>query len=361
VKFLIPKSQLRMALDTVTSCVARTNTLPILGNVLVEPIKGALRISSSNLEVTQSIDIPLDGIEHANAWTAPAHKLKAIAAAAPSDEIACSVGENSFTLTSGSSRWRLPTLPVEQWPERQDSSGLQEIAISAETLRRMIATTLPAAAKNDVRFYLNGIHLETKDGTLTACGTDSYRLHAAEARGDYLDGIDIIIPRQSAQIIESSLPTDGDISFAYGPGRALVSFPGATIDTKLIDGKYPDWRRIIPSPKSVCRVDGKTLIKAIDRVSLTANQHHEIRLDFKPDHIEVAASSANDGESSDSVDAEYDGEPVVIGVNSVYMAEALATFGGVARIGITDSNGSLLIEPTDSPTDMFAVVMPIRL
>jgi len=364
VKLRIPKSQLRMALDKVTACVARANTLQILDYALIEPIQGALRISGSNLETTQAVDIQLDGIEQAHPWTAPAHKLKAIAAAAPSEEITCSVGENSLTLTSGSSRWRLPTLPSEQWPESRDRSGMQEISVGAKTLRRMIAATLPAAAKNDARYFLNGINLESQDGKLTACGTDGHRLHAAEAIGDYQDGISIILPRHSAQIIESALPVDGDVIFAYGSGSARVSYPGCTIETKLLDGRYPEWRRTIPSPNGTCRVDGKVLIKAVGRVALTANQHRSIRLEFNPSHIEIASSSVDMGESSDRVEAEYEGETVVIGVNSTYMTEALATIGDVARIGITDSNVSLLVEPGDPQDDdvnVFAVVMPMRL
>jgi DNA polymerase-3 subunit beta len=364
-KLRIPKSQLRMALDKVTACVARTNTLPILDYVLIEPIQGALRISGSNLEITQAVDIPLDGIEQAQSWTAPAHKLKAIAAAAPDQEIACSVGDNSITLTSGSSRWRLPTLPAEQWPERQDHSDLQEISIGAETLRRMIAATLPAAAKNEARYYLNGINLESQEGSLTACGTDAHRLHAAEAIGDYPGGISLILPRQAAQIIDSALPVDGDVLFSYGPGIARVSYPGVSIETKLVDGRYPDWRRIIPSHENACLVDGKMLIEAINRAALTANQHHAIRLDFNQDHIVVAASSVDGGESSDRVEAEYDGNATPFGVNSIYMVAALTAISGVVRIGITDSEKSILIEPADPSSDeyanLFAVVVPVRL
>jgi len=365
VRFLIPKAKLRTALDTVSACVARTNTLPILDYVLIEPIQDALRISGSNLETTPTVDIQLEGIEQAPSWTAPAHKLKAIATAAPDQEIACSVGENSLTLTSGSSRWRLPTLSADLWPERKNYSGLQEISVGAETLRRMIAATLPSAAKNDVRYYLNGINFESEGGELTACSTDGHRLHAAKADVGYPDGINLIIPRQAAQIIESALPVDGDVVFTYGHGIARVSFPGVSIDTKLIDGRFPDWRRTIPASEAACRVDGKMLTKAIDRVALTANQNHAIRLDFNPDHIVVAASSADGGESSDRVDAEYDGNAIVIGVNSIYMVAALAAIGGVVSIGITDAQTSLLIGPGDPPddgsVDVFAVVMPLRL
>jgi len=365
-KLSISKAQLRAALDTVTTCVARTNTLPILDYTLLSPIQGALRISGSNVETTLSVDIPMDGIEPSPPWTAPAHKLKSIVAAAPGPDVACSIGESNITITSGSSRWRLPTLPAEQWPERQDSGGLQEVAIAAETLRRMIVATLPAAAKNDVRYYLNGIHLGASSGTLTACGTDSHRLHAAEAGGDYPDGIDLIIPRESARIIESTLPTEGDVILSYGPGRVMVSHPGCAIDTKLIEGRYPDWRRIIPRAESACRVDGKELVKAIDRAALLANEHLAIRFDFQPNqnHIRISSESANNGESSDRADAEYDGSPVVISANSAYMTAALAAVGGVVRIGVTDSEGSMLLEPEhpeDSAVRTFAVVSPVRL
>jgi DNA polymerase-3 subunit beta len=364
-KLRLAKAQLRAALDTVAACVARTSTLPILDYLLIEPIQGALRISGSNLETTLAVDVPMDGIKPSPAWTAPAHKIKAIAAAAPGQEIACSVGESSITLTSGQSRWRLPTLPAEQWPDRQDPGGMQEIAIAAETLRRMITATLPATAKNDARYYLKGIHLETATGTLTACGTDGHRLHAAEAVGDYPDGIDLIIPRQSAQIIETALPTEGEVILAYSPGRVRVSHPGCILDAKLIDGRYPDWRRTIPRAEMACRTDGPGLIRAIDRTALLENQYRALRLDFQPDHIKISASSSDGGESSDRVDANYDGEPVVIGVNSLYMADALAAIGGVVRIGIADSQKSLLIEPSEhrggGGVNIFAVVSPLRI
>lgn len=362
-KLRIPTAQLRAALGTVMACIQRTNTLPILDYLLIEPIQGALRLSGSNLETTISAEIPMDGIEPSAPWTAPAYKLKAIATAAPDQEIVCSVAENSLTFTSGPSRWRLPILPAEQWPDKKGPGGLKEIAIASEALQRMLAGTLPAAPKNETRFYMNGIHLETESGTLTACGTDGHRLHAAEAGGDYPDGIDLIIPRQSAQIIEATLPAEGDVILAYGPGRVRVAHPGCVIDTKLIDGRYPDWRRIIPRTESTCRVDGPEFLKAMDRAALLANERRAIRFDFQDDHIAITADSGADGDSSDCVDAELEGQSLTIDVNSTYMAAALSALGGRCRIGLTNSQTSLLIESDEPPeygsVNVFAIVMPL--
>lgn len=359
----IPTAALRHALGVVTAAVERAPSIPILAHLLVQSEPDILRLTGTNLETTLSATIELDGLEAGQRFAVPAHKLRAIAGAAVGSEIILSATETNVTVSSASARWRLPILPARDWPEQPVPDKLENLEIPAAILGELLDATLPACAKGDVRVQLNGINLSIANGMLTCCATDGHRLHAAEMAGNWPHELDIIIPRQSAQLLAANLPAEGVVELHIGNAYVRAEVDGKSLTSKLIDCRYMEWRRVVPKPERYCQTDCQSLSAAVGRVMLLASDYQPINLEISAEQISLDTAGADDSNAADLVSATFEGDTLSWSANPAYLATALSIIGGRVNLGFTSGENAILLTREDVPDDgpnVYAVVMPVR-
>jgi DNA polymerase-3 subunit beta len=268
-------------------------------------------------------------------------------------------GDNAV-IKSGKSRFKLQVLPYDDFPAETVTEDQVWINMDAEHLLDCIASTKHAMAKQDVRFYLNGMLMVCDDGSLTTVATDGHRLAMSTVPcGE--GSSSKIIPRSSVSVIEKML-TSGNVALGFDAHSISAAIGGVTIRSQLIDGRFPDYRRVLPEAVSTtCTVNAGVLRTALSRVSTLGNdKYNGVRIWIKDGSITLQANNTSQEEATDQVDCAYSGDPIEIGVNSRYLIDTLATIKGDAVISVKDSNSSMRIE-TDDESTAIHVVMPMRL
>jgi DNA polymerase-3 subunit beta len=266
---------------------------------------------------------------------------------------------------AGRSRFTLSSLPATEFPVIDEINGQQTLRVTREAVARLIDKTSFAMAQQDVRYYLNGTLLETSGGTLRAVATDGHRLSLAETQlaAAATQNQQVILPRKGVLELQRILGGEGEIELAIGTNHLRVQIGDVRFTSKLIDGKFPEYGRVIPAkPPHVMSASRDLLKQALQRTSILSNEKYRgVRLSFAANTLTIQAHNPEQEEAEDQIEVAYSGAELEIGFNVTYLLDALAAVDAdTVEVAITDSNSSCLIRAPGDTAVKF-VVMPMRL
>jgi DNA polymerase-3 subunit beta len=363
-KFTAAREALLKPLQAVIGVVERRQTMPILSNVLLVVKDGSLSVTATDLEVELVAQADVD-TESGGEITVSGRKLLDICRALPDGtEVTISVSGEKLNIRGGRSRFNLATLPAAEFPVVEDIKAGQKITVSQEALARLIEKTHFSMAQQDVRYYLNGMLLETGKGHLKAVATDGHRLALCQAEID--GGVDeqqVIVPRKGVLELQRLMSGDGDLNIELGTNHVRIQLDGIRFTSKLIDGRFPEYERVIPKESSnELTADRGAFKGALQRTAILSNEKYRgIRLVIRDSGVVLQAHNPEQEEAEEELEVEYSGEDIEIGFNVNYLLDALgAVDGEEVSLSVQDSNSSCLIRQPGKDDCTF-VVMPMRL
>lgn len=358
----ITKESLLPAIQFAASASKKGGTLPILSNLLIKVSGGILTATGTNLESEITAKVACDDSVDCE-FTAPAKKLVDVVKALPSSSVVkIDFDGESLILKSGRSKFKLSTLPVDDFPESRKVEVSSKIKVDQQDLKRLITSVSYAMAKQDVRYYLNGMLLELGGGKLTAVATDGHRMALADTDTDSTESISIIIPNETVVELGKMLKS-GVIELELSENSIRVDTEFFTFASKLIDGKFPDYRRVIPVGGGCRIVAGRDmLLHTLSQVAIMSNQKYRGIRVFAGDGVMTMTANNPENETAESViEVSYTGDPVEIGFNAEYLISAIGSISGSnIEILLRDSNSSAIVRELGDESSL-NVVMPMRL
>jgi DNA polymerase-3 subunit beta len=363
-KFTAAREALLKPLQAVIGVVERRQTMPILSNVLLIVKDGALSVTATDLEVELVAHADVD-TESGGEITVSGRKLLDICRALPEGtEVTVSVSGEKLHVRGGRSRFNLATLPAAEFPVIEDIKAGQKISVSQEGLARLIEKTHFSMAQQDVRYYLNGMLLETGKGYLKAVATDGHRLALSQADIEgAVDEQQVIVPRKGVLELQRLMTGEGDLNIELGTNHVRIQLEGIRFTSKLIDGRFPEYERVIPKESSnELTADRGAFKGALQRTAILSNEKYRgIRLVIRDSGVVLQAHNPEQEEAEEELAVEYSGEDIEIGFNVNYLLDALgAVDGDEVTLSVQDSNSSCLIRQPGKDDCTF-VVMPMRL
>jgi len=352
-------------LQAVIGVVERRQTMPILSNVLLVAREGSLSVTATDLEVELVASAEV-AVESGGEITVSGRKLLDICRALPDgSDIDISLSGEKLVVRSGRSKFSLATLPTADFPTVEDIKAGQTIQVSQEVLGRLIEKTHFSMAQQDVRYYLNGMLLETGGKFLRAVATDGHRLALCEAEidGADLDEQQVIVPRKGVLELQRLMDGEGDLNIELGANHVRIQLPDIRFTSKLIDGRFPEYDRVIPKESSNELTADKGLFRgALQRTAILSNEKYRgIRLVIRDSGVVIQAHNPEQEEAEEELEVAYSGEDIEIGFNVNYLLDALgAVEGEEVTLSVLDSNSSCLIRQPGRDDGKF-VVMPMRL
>ncbi len=363
-KLMAKREELLAPLQSVIGVVERRQTMPVLANVLLTAREKRLGITGTDLEVELAA-VGEVHVEMPGDITVPGRKLLDILRALPVEaEVVVSTEGEKVIVRAGRSRFSLTTLPATEFPVLDEIHAQQTLTLSQDEFRRLIDKTHFSMAQQDVRYYLNGLMLETADTTLRAVATDGHRLALCEmSLTEPSRPGQVIVPRKAILELQRILGVEGQIELAIGTNHVRAQIGNIRFTSKLIDGRFPEYGRVIPdNPPKIVYADRELLRQALQRTAILSNEKYRgIRVAIKPDALILQAHNPEHEEAEDQIEVEYQGEEVEIGFNVNYLLEALgAVETDRVELGFADSNSSCLIRAPGLGQARY-VVMPMRL
>ena len=365
-KFTIQREAILKPLQLISGVVERRQTLPILANVLLKADSDSLTLTATDLEVELVVSTGLDGTD-GGSTTLPARKFMDICRALPEGaSLEISVDKERALIRSGKSRFVLATLPASEFPAVDEIRPVLSFSMEQSKLKRLIERTQFAMAHQDVRYYLNGLLLEVSNGELRAVATDGHRLaYCQQPSSIEIDEIQqIIVPRKGIMELQKLLEdSEQTVEIEIGPNHLRMSAADLRFTSKLIDGRFPDYQRVIPqNTDKVVVANREDLRQAVLRTSILTNEkYRSIRLQLEPNVLRVLAHNPEQEEAEEEVGVDYSGASLEIGFNSTYVLDALqAVADDNVEIRLSDANSCCLIHAPGA-IDSKYVVMPMRL
>ncbi len=361
------------ALQAVSGIVERRHTLPILANVLIRKQGSQVELTTSDLEIQVRTTVEFDGDDGNFSSTVGARKLIDILRSMPSDQtVSLSSNASKMTLQGGKSRFTLQTLPADDFPLVQEAADFgPAFSVPQKTLKHLINQVHFAMAVHDIRYYLNGILFVAEGKSLTLVATDGHRLALAQA--DLESDIpkqEVILPRKTVLELMRLLKDGGKdgsddqpIEMRFAGNQAKFSFSGMEFVTKLVEGKFPDYNRVIPKNHKFRVTLGRApLLSSLQRAAiLTSEKFKAVRLSFEPGLLSIASSNAEQEEAKEEIEIDYGGDLIETGFNVTYLMDALQNMGqDMVSIDLNDSASSALITIPEQ-TGFKYVVMPMRI
>ena len=365
-KFEALRDTLLKPVQAVAGVVERRQTMPILANVLLTVADKRLAVTATDLEVELVAEVEVD-VKEKGEVTVPARKLLDICRALPEGaKVTLSLERERVTVKSGRSRFVLATLPASEFPAIEDIKTQRSVNLSQKKLRELIDQTHFSMAQQDVRYYLNGLLLELSSKRVRAVATDGHRLAMCDLDADVADlpAQQVIVPRKGVMELQRLL-ADGEepAKIALGTNHVRVELPGLRFTSKLIDGRFPDYDRVVPKggDKDIV-ADRQVLRDALGRTAILSNEKYRgVRLQLATNRLKVMAHNPEQEEAEDEVEVTYKGPELEIGFNVSYLMDALsALHTEQVRITLTDANSSCLIRHPENDACRY-VVMPMRL
>lgn len=365
-KFQIEKETLLNPLQQIIGAVEKRQTMPALSNVLIRTTENSLTLTATDLEIelVSKIDMIID---EPGDITVPARKLLDICKSLPNEAvIKFTVNENKALVQSGRSRFSLTTLPADDFPALDAINSIYEFEITQKTLRDIIDKTAFAMAQQDVRYYLNGLMLEISANYLRAVATDGHRLAYCEKEtsADIADIKQVILPRKGVlELIRLLSDTDDLVKIILGSNHLQIEFDGLRLTSKLIDGRFPDYNRVMPTDcDNVITADRDLLRQALMRTSILSNEKYRgIRLILEKNLVKLQAQNPDQEEADVEQEVVYTGDSIEIGFNVNYMLDVLnVTNSDMVQASLRDSNSSFILTYPDQK-DCKYVIMPMRL
>lgn len=366
-KFSISREALLRPLTLVAGVVERRQTLPVLSNVLIQVNGDEVALTGTDLEVELIGRTVASQVDEPGAATVPARKLMDICKSLPDQaEVQLSLEEGRAVLRSGRSRFTLSTLPVAEFPNIEDSQGSTELALPRGVLKQLIDATSFAMAQQDVRYYLNGMLLELRSGMARAVATDGHRLAVCSRPVEIQvePAQKLIVPRKG--ILELvRLLDDGEepVSLTLGASHIRAHTGDFTFTSKLVDGKFPDYERVVPrGGDKVFIAERAELRQVLSRTAILSNEKYRgVRLHLAEGNLKVMANNPEQEEAEENIAIEYSGPGLEIGFNVGYLIDVLNALDEErVQMTLADPNSSALMEEPGGG-DALYVVMPMRL
>ena len=364
--FNIHRNEILPSLQAICGVIDRRQALPILSNLLIVAEKGKIIFTGTDMEVEMMTEINHPS-ETQGEITVPARKLLDICRALPDDSnINFSFNRDQVLVKSGKSKFTLATLPATEFPSTEVLGSSNKISLPQEELKTLLEDTMFSMAQQDVRYYLNGLLLELEKNSLRAVATDGHRLALKEI--SLKTGIEepqqIIIPRKGViELIRLLDSDDKKVSIEVSRNHIRVSKEKLQFTSKLIDGKFPDYQKVIPKEGAhPVKTNREILKQGLIRASILSNEKYKgIRLVLQHDQLKAFAHNPEQEEAEEEIEINYKGDDIEIGFNVTYLLDALSTIKTEQVIlNISDPNSSCLVLPDDE-TECKYVVMPMRL
>jgi DNA polymerase-3 subunit beta len=365
-KTIIKRDELLKSLQLVMGAVERRQTLPILGNILFKSINGILSLTATDLEIEMICVVISDQMPDFET-TIPARKILDICKALPDNsDITLTIEDTKVLLECGRSRFTLLTLPAKDFPGLDDIDALHEFTIPQNALKSLIDKTSFAMAQQDVRYYLNGILVELSTGLIKLVATDGHRLALSEYKVDIELSVDkqIIIPRKGVMELSKLLNSSNlPVKLMLSQNHIKLQTDELSFTSKLIDGKFPDYNRVIPTDSNKLMTVSRQLLKqSMSRISILSNEKYRgIRLTLTTGNLAIQANNPDQEEAEEELEVNYSESEVEIGFNVTYIIDVLNVLTSEeVQVKLKDSNSSCIISDSNDPSSLY-VVMPMRL
>ncbi|MBU2341204.1 MAG: DNA polymerase III subunit beta [Alphaproteobacteria bacterium] len=373
-KATIERATLLRCLSHVQSVVERRNTIPILSNVLIEAgTDSSLKVMATDLDLQVVEHMAAASVDEPGAITVSAHLLFDIARKLPEgSQVSLETAENRMGVKAGRSRFKLPTLPRDDFPMIVEGDLPTRFALPAKTLAELIDRTRFAISTEETRYYLNGIFLHVSDEdqpVLKAAATDGHRLaRFTLPRPDGAEGMpDVIVPRKAVaelrKLLEETMDSDVQIDLSASKIRFTFGGTGGVVLTsKLIDGTFPDYSRVIPTGNDkLLRVDPRSFFQGVDRVATIATEKtRAVKMGLEKDKVTLTVTSPDNGTAAEELSAEYSSEPFEIGFNAGYLKDILSQIDSdTVELHLADAGAPTLIRKSEDAPALY-VLMPMR-
>jgi DNA polymerase-3 subunit beta len=370
-KVTVERAELLKSLGHVHRVVERRNTIPILANVLVRAEKSALSLKATDLDLEVIESIAAD-VAPAGSTTVPAHMFYDIVRKLPEGSqvvLESTTDRAVLAIRAGRSRFTLQTLPESDFPDLAAGDMTHKFALPAADLKRLIDKTQFAISTEETRYYLNGIYLHVagsgKSQTLRAVATDGHRLAqtdlALPAGASGMPGV--IVPRKTVTEVQRLIEdTEAEVSIELSSAKIRFSIGNVVLTSKLIDGTFPDYQRVIPSGNDKeLVIDKKNFQAAVDRVSTVSSERgRAVKLSLSGGKLILSVTNPDSGSATEEIEVEYDADPLDIGFNSRYLLDIAGQLDGeVAVLRLADPGSPTLIQDKDAKGALY-VLMPMR-
>ena len=370
-KFTIERAILLKTLSHVQNIVEKRNTVPVLSNVRIEASNDGISFKATDMdtEITEVVDAKI--LEN-GATTAPAHMLYDIAKKLTDGsevELIYPDEKQQLSISSGRSKFSLSTIDVNDFPAISADSLPTNFVMKREDLKDVIDRTQFAASTEETRYYLNGLYIHPKNEgdtkVLRIVATDGHRLACVESPlpqgAENMQGV--ILPRKTVGEIRKLLDDTGaeEVRISLSDSKVRFVLEDITLASKLIDGTYPDYERVIPtSNDKILELNVKNLANAVDRVSVVAERTRAVKIIVNKNHVTITTSSPEWGSAVEEVEASYDSESLEVGYNFRYLLDILANIKGEnAKISFSDGSSPSVIHDTSDSSAIY-VLMPMR-
>ncbi len=364
--FNIKRDEILPSLQAVCGVIDRRQALPILSNLLIVAEKDQITFTGTDMEVEMVTSITHQP-NTSGEITIPARKLLDICKALPDGStIGMSFNKDQVLVKSGKSKFTLATLPATEYPSTETLGSSSKISLPQKEFKALLEDTMFSMAQQDVRYYLNGLLLELEKNSLRAVATDGHRLALKEikAQTGIEDAQQIIIPKKGVvELIRLLDGEDENISVEVSQNHIRVSKDKIQLTSKLIDGKFPDYQRVIPKEgQHPVKINRDILKQGLIRASILSNEKYKgVRLVLQKDRLKAFAHNPEQEEAEEEIEINYKGDDIEIGFNVTYLLDALSAIKTEEVIlNISDPNSSCLVLPDDE-TDCKYVIMPMRL
>lgn len=373
-KATIERATLIRCLSHVQSVVERRNTIPILSNILIEASTGgAVKVMATDLDLQVVETMAAASVESPGATTVSAHLLFDIARKLPDgSQVGLEVADNRMTVKAGRSRFQLPTLPKDDFPVIVEGDLPTSFEVPAKVLAELIDRTRFAISTEETRYYLNGIFLHVSDEdtpVMKAAATDGHRLaRYTIARPDGAEGMpDVIVPRKAVaelrKLLEEAMDGNVQVDLSASKIRFTLGGEGGTVLTsKLIDGTFPDYSRVIPTGNDkLLRVDPKAFFAGVDRVATIATEKtRAVKMGLDADKVTLSVTSPDNGTATEELAAEYSSDGFEIGFNAGYLKDILSQIeSDTVELHLADAGAPTLIRKDENSPALY-VLMPMR-
>jgi len=366
-QFTVSQETIARPLQLVCSIVERRSTLPILSNILLRAHGNQLSMTSTDMELEMIATLPV-AVEEEGKTTVSARKFLDICRAMPNNaSISFKAKDNKAIVRAGKSRFSLATLSADDFPDSEGANYSDEITVSQSSLKSLLDETSFAMASQDVRYYLNGLLLEREETTLRAVATDGHRLALGTLTSDknVEEKSSVIVPRKAILELSRLLDdSDGDVKLAFSPQQIKVELADLHFTSKLIDGQFPNYERVLPldGDKEVI-ADREQLKQALSRAAILSNdKHRSVRINLDAGILKATVTNQEQESAEEEVSIDYNGTSLEIAFNNAYLLDLLnAIPDEKVKLVFSDDNSSVLITPDNEQQDRQYVVMPMRL
>ena len=365
-KATIERAVLLKSLGHVQSVVERRNTIPILSNVLLEAREdGSLRLMATDLDLQVDESVPAN-IAQPGATTVSAHTFFDIVRKLPEgSQVELSAAEGKMQVIAGRSRFNLSTLPRDDFPVIAEGELPTRFELPAAMLRQIIEKTRFAISSEETRYYLMGIFLHVVDDQMRAAATDGHRLaRVTVPRPDGAEGMpDVIVPRKAVQELYRLLEElEGTVEISLSPTKIRFGLGSAILTSKLIDGTFPDYNRVIPTANDkLLKLDPKSFSAGVDRVSTIASEKtRAVKISVDRDKVTLSVTSPENGVATEELAADYGSDGIEIGFNARYLLDILGEIDGdTVEVHLADAAAPTLLRENDKSNALY-VLMPMR-